>query len=257
MLTERQKEYLGTLLTEGDFEFAHNLVKVVVDVVRERLSVDGLTVNGQDAGDETDSDPAAATAALLWQWWNDWRMDSQQIRLYRRTLRDGKSYVMVDYDAENGRPRCSLHEVDDYTTGITFHRDPEDANRVLFASRYFYTFDPLRPGATGSERKTVYLPGEIRKYVRDTNAVGTWRAILDDGDTAWPIPWTGPHGQTAGHCGGRISRPRPGFSRRHHRPAKCAQQIVARPAGRGRYGGLPCIGRGVQKRQNGTGRGRG
>lgn len=198
MLTERQKEYLGPLLTEGDFDFAHNVVKVVVDVVRERLAVDGFTVNGKDAGDETDSDPAAATAALLWQWWADWRMDSQQIRLYRRTLRDGKSYVMVDYDAENQRPRASLHEVDDYTTGITFHRDPSDANQVLFASRYFYTFDPLRPGATGSERKTVYLPGEIRKYVRDVNAVGTWRAILDDGDTAWPLPWVDRMGKPLG-----------------------------------------------------------
>ena len=198
MLTERQKEYLGPLLSEGDFEFTHNLVKVVVDVVRERLSVDGFTVNGKDAGDETDSDPDAVVASLLWQWWADWRMNSQQIRLYRRALRDGKSYVMVDYDKENQRPRASLHEVDDYTTGITFHRDPSDANQVLFASRYFYTFDPLRPGATGSERKTVYLPNEIRKYIRDSNAVGTWRPVLDDGDATWPLPWVDRMGKPLG-----------------------------------------------------------
>jgi len=164
MLTQRQQEYLGKQLTDGEFAFAHNLVKTVVDTLRERLAVTGFTVNGKSADDLDAKNPApdAQLAALLWQWWKHNRMDSQQIRLYRRTLRDGKSYVMVDYDNANQRPRLSLHEVDDGTTGIVLHRNPEDENQVLFASRYFYTFNPLKPGLTGIERKTVYLPGEIR-----------------------------------------------------------------------------------------------
>ena len=199
-LTQRQQEFLGPLLTESEFTFAHNIAKVVVDMVKDRLALVGFTVNGADAGDldEDAPDPAAQAAALLWQWWNDWRMDSQQSRLYKRTLRDGYSYVMVDYDQENGRPRATIHELDDGTTGIVLHRDPADANRVLFLTRYFYTFDPLKPGETGKERKTVYLPGEIRKYIRNVQALGTWAPIMDDGDLTWPLAWTDRQGKPLG-----------------------------------------------------------
>lgn len=205
LLTQRQQEYLGKQLTDGDFAFNHNLVKTVVDTLRERLAVTGFTVNGKSADDldAENPDPDAQVAALLWQWWKYNRMDSQQIRLYRRTLRDGKSYVMVDYDNTHQRPRLSLHEVDDGTTGVNLHRNPEDENQVLFASRYFYTFNPLKSGVTGIQRKTVYLPGEIRKYERDsiTNMIGIdnlWRPILDDGDLSWPIAWRDAQGNNLG-----------------------------------------------------------
>jgi hypothetical protein len=188
-LTRRQQEYLGPLLTDADLPFNHNLVKVIIDRLRERLNVVGFTVNGESAAkeDSEDAGPAATLAGLLWQWWKENAMSRQQIRLHRRTLRDAKGYVMVDYDQEAQRPRFNLHEVDDGAVGIVFHRDPSDPNKVLFATRYFYDFDPLTPGKTGIERKTVYLPGEIRKYRRAQT--GSWQPIMDDGDAAWPLPW--------------------------------------------------------------------
>lgn len=204
-LTQRQQEYLGAQLTSGEYAFNHNLVKVVIDTLRERLVVTGFTVNGHSAEDldATNPEPSAQLAALLWQWWRHSKLDSQQIRLHRRALRDGKSYAMVDYDNEAGRPRITLHEVDDGTTGVCLHRDPEDENRVLFASRYFYTFDPLNPGKTGIQRKTVYLAHEIRKYERATSpaplgTVDMWRPVMDPGDLSWPIPWRDVKGQGMG-----------------------------------------------------------
>lgn len=215
MLTERQKEYLGPLLTgfsdtdtlgnvthDYPFEFAHNVAKTVVDMVKDRLRVEGFTVNGASAGELGEDgsiaglSPDEAAAALMWQWWNDNRMDAQQSRLYKRALRDGLTYVMVDYDAENDRPRLTLHELDDGTTGIVLHRDPTDANVVLCVTRYFYTFDPLKPGTTGRERKNVYLPGEIRKYIR--GVAGAWEQHLDDGDTTWPLSWVDRMGKPLG-----------------------------------------------------------
>jgi hypothetical protein len=198
MLTARQQEYLGPLLTDSERKFAHNIVKPVVDLINDRLSINGFTVNGQDAGDQKtaeEDDPAAQTAALFWQWWKDWRMDAQQDRLYKRTLRDGYSYVMVDYDAENERPRATLHKLDDGTEGIVYHRDPSDVNRVLFATRYFWDFDPLNPATPGTERKTVYLPHEIRKYKRGN---GNWEAVMDEEDKEWPIPWRDRNGKPLG-----------------------------------------------------------
>ena len=201
MLTQRQQEFIGKGLTSGDYGFNHNLVKVVIDTLRERLNVTGFTVNGRSAEDSDNAD--GKLAALLWQWWKHSKLKSQQIRLYRRALRDGKSYLMVDYDNDHARPRFTLHEVDDGQNGIVLHRDPSDENQALFATRYFYTFNPLEPGQTGIERKTVYLPGEIRKYER-TGLAGiigsetTWRAVMDEGDLSWPLPWLDVQGKPLG-----------------------------------------------------------
>lgn len=198
LLTQRQQEYLGPLLTEGAFGFNHNLIKSVIDTLRERIAVSGFTVNGKGAGDATE-DASKQLAALLWQWWNSNQMDAGQIDLYKAALRDGRGFIIVDYDSEEGRPRYTVHEVDDGKTGVVLHRDPGDKKRVLFATRYFYTFDPLRPGATGKERKTVYLPGEIRKYERGaTSGASNWQPVMDEGDLAWPIPWADSSGRPLG-----------------------------------------------------------
>ena len=187
LLTRRQREYIGDLLDAKEFPFAHNVVRSVIDTLRERLSVTGIAIEG--AQDADDSTPEAQAGAAMWEWWQKSRLDSQQIRLYRRALRDGYTYIMVDYDAAAGRPRFTLHHVDagDAEPGVLLHRDPSDANTVLYATRYFSTFDPLTPGATGKARKTVYLPGEIRKYIQGRG--GLWEPYMDAGDTSWPIPW--------------------------------------------------------------------
>ena len=197
-LSQRQKEYLGDMMTEAALPFAHNLVKVVVDRLRERLHVDGFTVNGESAAkDSEEAAPAAVLAGRLRDWWSANGMARQQVRLYRRTLRDGRGYMMVDYDGEEQRPRLTVHEVDDGTTGIGFHRDPSDPNRTLYATRYFHDFNPMQPGVTGALRKTVYLPHEIRKY-KSGGFSGGWAATEDEGDAGWPIPWRDRMGKPLG-----------------------------------------------------------
>ncbi len=186
LLTARQQEYIGSLLSEEQFTFCHNIIRTVIDTLRERLEVVGFSVNGKEAGDET---PEGQIAAVLWRWWKANRMDSEQIRIHRRILRDAYSYVMVSWDNAKGQPDYSLHEVWNGTAGVTFHRDPGDMKTVLFANRYFYTYNPLSPGATGKLRKTTYLPGEIRKYEQNISAINQWSPVLDEGDAAWPLPW--------------------------------------------------------------------
>ena len=203
MLSARQIEYLqgsgptSTGFVEGGlFTFAHNHVRSVIDTLRERLAVTGLSIEG--ATDDNPNTPEAQVGAALWEWWTKSRLDSEQIRLYRRVLRDGRCYVMVDYDPETQRPRFTQHHVDagPDDPGIVLHRDPTDANRVLFATRYFTTFDPLTPGATGKRCKTVYLPGEIRKYVEGRS--GEWEPRRDAQDATWPLPWVDRNGAPLG-----------------------------------------------------------
>ena len=195
LLTDRQREYIGDLLATENFTFAHNVARTVVDKLRERLAVVGFTVNGESAGDE--AGPDGALAGQLWGWWKANRMDAEQIRVYRKAIRDGKSYAMVGFDNETGQPDISVHSVWDGTSGVTFHRDPENPKRVLFANRYFYTFDPLTPGVTGKLRKTTYLAHEIRKYKQGGSASG-WEAVLDADDATWPLPWLGWDGKPLG-----------------------------------------------------------
>lgn len=199
-LSNRQMEYLGDLGRDVEFSFAHNLVKTVVDTLRERLDVQGFTVNGAsaDVGEEDEVTEDGALAALMWSWWTENKMPMQQSRAHRRAIRDGETFVMVDYDAATDRPRLSLQSKDDGTVGIVLHRDPERVEDVVFVCKYFYTSDLLNPGATGKERKNVYLPGEIRKYVRDGMVSGGWAKFQDPDDGAWPLPWVDRAGQPLG-----------------------------------------------------------
>ena len=194
LLTRRQREYLGDLLADNEFPFSHNHVRSVIDTLRERLSVTGIAVAG--AADDEAATPEAQVSAAMWQWWKANRLDAAQIRLYRRALRDGKTYVMVDFDATANRPRFTLHHVDagDTEPGVVFHRDGDDGD-VLYATRHFTVFDPLTPGETGKRRKTVYLPGEIRKYMQGKAG---WQQTMDEGDASWPLPWTDRNGQPLG-----------------------------------------------------------
>ncbi len=196
LLTERQMEFLGPLVADDVFTFAHNVTGSVVDTLSERLSVQGVAVNGvtQAPGGKAQADapsPDAQLSATLWGWWKANRLDMLEQDMYANALVDGKAFAMVDYDPVEQRPRIVAHRMDDGDTGIVAHYDPDQPHRILFASRYFYAFDPLRPSATGTARKTVYLPHEIRKYRAGglQAAGGVWQPVMDEGDSAWPLPW--------------------------------------------------------------------
>ena len=183
MLTERQQEFLGPLVESESFTFAHNLVRVIVNTLAERLSVSGFEIGGTGGEDES-----VAASSALWTLWKQLAADLLEQDLYPMVLRDGRAFLMVDFDPETRAPRWNVYETDDGKSGIVLHRDPEDKKRVLFATRYWWTFDPLNPGNTGIERKTVYLPGEVRKYRRGGSS-GQWNPVQDATDVSWPLPW--------------------------------------------------------------------
>lgn len=206
MLTERQQEFLGPLLNpKAVFPFGHNHVRSVIDTLRERLSVTGVNIEGVPEDDTTS--PGAQVQAAMWQWWTKARLDSEQIRLYRRALRDGTAYVLVDYDPVNKRPRFSLHHADagHDEPGVFVVRDPTDPNRILFAVLRFFTQDPTDPNSEARERRTVYMPDQIRKYVQGRD--GNWVPTADDGDPSWPIMWTDRAGAPLGIVAVEFSNP--------------------------------------------------
>jgi len=167
LLSPRQRDFLGLLVGQGnDATWSFNLMRNVVDTIRERLCVVGFTVDGETAASEADgATPEGELADLIWDWWTENDLDTLQIDLYRKALRDGVAYLLVTWDEEANRPAFYVHAQDDGMDGITTHLDPE-THLPQYYAKYWTTYDPLKPGATGKERKTVYLPGEVRKYQR-------------------------------------------------------------------------------------------
>jgi hypothetical protein len=196
LLTNRQREYLGDLLSDQEFPFAHNIVRSVIDTLRERLAVTGLGIEGTSEDDA--ATPEAQVSAAMWEWWTKSRLDSGQIRLYRRALRDGKAYILVDFDPERNRPRFTIHHVDagDREPGIMLYRDPTNLDVVLMAIRHFVPDNPINPAEVGRERKTIYLPDQVRKYVMAKS--GQWEPYMEPGDMSWPLPWVDRRGRPLG-----------------------------------------------------------
>ena len=65
------------------------------------------------------------------------------------------------------------------------------------ATRYWWQTELTAQGTKEIERKTVYLPGEIRKYKRSNIAAG-WEPVQDVGDPWWPLPWVDSDGAPLG-----------------------------------------------------------
>jgi len=213
-LTTNQQKWLGLFVNPAPTvngqsfsytpTFAVNQVRNLVNTVIQRLRVVGFTVGGHTAGQSQGEDdtisPEAEAAALLWQWWAANDLDTLQIDLYRRAERDDVSYVMVSWDTENDRPAITVQARYDGAIGLTTHLDAE-MQRPMYHCKYWFEYDPLTPGVTGRERKTVYLPGQILKYRQAGNSPETaynWQPVQDPGETAWPVPWTGVDGQPLG-----------------------------------------------------------
>lgn len=188
LLTMRQQEYLGALVSGDAFPFAHNLCRPVIDTLAERLSVIGFDVDAQETG--ADADP-------LWGWWAANRLDVVESDVHISALRDGLTYVMVAYDNAEQRPRITMHQLDDGVSGIVARHDPDNPTKLEMATRYWWQTLMTNQGTKQIERKTVYLPGEIRKYRRASAASG-WESVQDEGDTSWPLPWVDADGAPLG-----------------------------------------------------------
>ena len=195
-ITANQRDFLGLLENADVWSF--NIIAQVVDAVCERLSVTGFAVNGDTAAEAEGegATPAAELAALMWQWWVFSDLESLQNDLYRKAIRDGAAFLLVTWNEENDRPEFFVNELDDGSAGVLVYRDGYN-NKPVAYSKYWWQTDPLTPGDQGTERKTVYLPGQVRKYKRGAGRYG-WEPVQDPRDGAWPVQWIGADGEPLG-----------------------------------------------------------
>lgn len=177
-LSDRQREYLGDLLTEAEHTVAFNVCLLVVDTLRERLHVDGF--KGTDGAGQT-------LAKKVSEWWRKAQMDTHAITVHRRALRDGAGYLIVGWDKDRGAPVWVPNRRYDGAEGVTYYKDP-DTGKPAMALKYWTVTDPLSE-RHGKRRRTVYLPDRILRYKEDARGEFGWTLVTDEQADGPAVQW--------------------------------------------------------------------
>ncbi len=178
-LSERQKAYLGFLLTKS--RWALNYCKTVVNAPAERMIVAGFTAPADD-------DPFAVK---VWEWWEDNRFDGLQGDVHTSTLTDGQFFVFVDWDEDTGLPTWTLHErytdpsVDGTGYGCkAFYPDGDHRRACEYVTKRWTETIDKKP----EQRLNAYYPDRIERYILKANADGDWQPYSDPIEGAL-TPW--------------------------------------------------------------------
>ena len=177
-LTDRQRAFLEVKLDE---EFNVNYCPIVVDAMAERLKVVGF---------ETGTD---ALNLLLWEWWQQGRMDGAAGIIHTATVRDGDGYIITEWDAERNRPRWVYEPAFDGTDGVEVRYARDARGQPAYAIKYWRTEGERAEDAGYQRRLNVYYPDRIEKYRSDERAgAGEWLPM------GAPEPWVDANGQPLG-----------------------------------------------------------
>lgn len=188
-LTARMRAFLqiGT-----NSEFTGNYCPIVVDALAERLKVAGF-----DAGDQGGTFGDNEEAGIFIDWWNRNRGDALQIDVHNAAVREGDTYVIVEWDNEGEYP-CWSHEMAyDGSEGVKVHYSKDKRNKIAFATKRWRVADP-HGGMNSTMRLNVYTDDAIYKYASKggTNA-SDWAPYEVEGED-WPLRWVGSDGLPLG-----------------------------------------------------------
>jgi hypothetical protein len=163
-LNNRTRQFLNV---RGDNMFTVNYCPMVVNAKADRLKLDGFDVEDD-----------AEQASTLWRWWRRNRMDRKQNIIHRAAVRDGDTFVLVEWDAYKDMPRFSF-EPAFAGDGVMVYYSEEYREQVEFASKHWR----IKRGANaGKQRRlNLYFPDRIEKYVStDGVALGMWMPYNPD-----------------------------------------------------------------------------
>ena len=171
-LTDRQREYLAT---DSSFEWSLNYLRLPVDLCVERLTVEGFDGPPGIGGDD----------GVLDEWWTSSRMDALQNQVHRAAIVDGDTYLLIEWDTENGRPIFSHEPAFDGEEGVKVHYLSNLKRDMTMASKRWGETRFNDNGAVQAvQRLNLYLPDRIEKYENTGRGWTPYRANPDD---AWPI----------------------------------------------------------------------
>lgn len=193
-LTDRMRKFLQ--VKSDNIEFHLNYLPVPVDVLAERLSVAGFNVAGEDE-DTTDENRQGGEDGWLMQWWQQNRMDATQGEAHTSTIRDGDSYIIVEWDNENGRPSISHELAYDGTYGCHVLYREDKAREIKYAVKEWRTESGINSGHL--RRRNIYTPDAIYKYQIGRAGWEPYIEMDENGnEMPWPIPWVDSNGRPLG-----------------------------------------------------------
>ena len=166
-LTQLNKRMRKFLQLQDDQEFSLNFCPIVVDSLAEKLKV---------AKFQCDDKPDVLDA-----WWTDM---GQQGVVHLAAVRDGDTYVLVEYDNDAKCPKFTHENAYNGAEGThVVYSDENHMEPVVAIKRW-----QLVTGVgTVTRRTNLYYPDRIEKY-SDFGSGTTWGHHEEDGQP-WPIPW--------------------------------------------------------------------
>jgi hypothetical protein len=173
-LTDRQKEYLAV---DAQFEFSINYLPLPVELVTERLTVQGF--DGPDGIGGKDG--------LLAQWWEQNRMDALQGQVHRGNAADGDTYVIVEPPTEAKPYPQFFHEpAYDGIEGVKVHYVSNVRREMTFASKRWSERRLNEKGEFETVRRlNLYQPDFIERYYESGRG---WQPY-DQPGIPWRAPW--------------------------------------------------------------------
>ncbi|MCB0237170.1 MAG: phage portal protein [Anaerolineae bacterium] len=186
LITDRLAEFLSVATEQ---EFVVNFCQLIVDSLAERLEVTGFTT-GDDASD-----------ALLWEWWQQNRMDAMQRLVHTYAARDGMTYIIVDWNNDEGRPGYNVNEAFDGNEGIKAHWSGKPGlSKLLFASKRWREEFDIDGKLKIRERRTLYYHDRVEKYVAGSGPghEAGWMPFTEEDNGEWPVKWIGSDGKPLG-----------------------------------------------------------
>jgi hypothetical protein len=165
VLTDRMRSFLNV---SSGLDFTVNYCPMIVNAKAERLEVIGF-------GTKDDQNE------ILWDWWRRNRMDKTQKIVHKAAVRDGDSFVLVEWDEIANIPR--FHFEPAYAgDGVMVYYSEERRTEIEFASKHWRI--EHGHGAGNTRRINLYFPNRIEKYISiDSQAAGRWLPFIDDKDT--------------------------------------------------------------------------
>lgn len=189
-LTDRMKEFLNL---NADIPFRLNVCRVIVDTLKDELSVIGF-----DTNEQADAKKQAEWALELWQ---SNRMDGVQSEVHEFALRDRETFVIVEWDDEKQRPNMVHNQVftdldaDGDGLGCWMKYANDDPNQAAEFAVKQWTETVSEDGRQVTRtRRTFYFPDRIEKWVY---APGGWTHYEEEGKD-WPIAWVDAQGNPLG-----------------------------------------------------------
>lgn len=182
-LTARMRKFLELKVGQ---EFSLNACPIVVDSLAERLKVAGF-----ECEDEKQAD-------TFRDWWTASRMDAAQAVVHLAGVRDGDTYILVEWDNDKARPVFTQENAYDGLQGMhVVYSDERRLVPVVAIKRWTLTV-----GIQQVIRRTnLYFPDRIEKY-SDNGTGNDWTPHIEVDENGveqeWPIPWLATDGSPLG-----------------------------------------------------------